>query len=71
MPVRYEIRVEGLIAQGWSAWLGGMAITHLESGDTLISGMVSDQTALHGLLAKIRDMNLTLISVTKDTHYRN
>ena len=59
----YQIRIGGQLDPCWSEWLGGMKITSLESGDTFLSGLVVDQTALHGLLAKIRDMNLKLISV--------
>lgn len=62
----YHIRLEGHLAPGWSEWLDGMAITLLESGETLLSGPVADQAALHGLLAKIRDMNLKLVSVCKE-----
>lgn len=61
----YNIRLEGHLDRSWSEWLDGMAITPLESGETLLSGPLADQTALHGLLAKIRDMNLKLVAVQR------
>lgn len=61
----YHIRVEGYLDPCWSEWLEGLTITHLPNGETLLSGLVADQTALHGLLNKIRDMNLPLISVER------
>jgi hypothetical protein len=65
MPTVYEIRIEGQLDPSWSEWLDGMSINSLESGETLLSGPVADQAALHGLLGRIRDMNLKLISVEK------
>ena len=62
---RYEIRVAGYLETRWSEWFDGMAIAHLEGGETLLTGPVTDQSALHGLLNKIRDVNLKLISVQK------
>jgi hypothetical protein len=61
-PAHYEIRVEGVLDHRWAAWFGGL---QLESDDTqtVISGLLTDQPALHGLLAKIRDLGLCLISV--------
>lgn len=61
----YHVLLEGQLDPCWSEWLEGMAITPLESGVTLLVGPVPDQSALHGLLAKIRDMNLKLVSVSK------
>lgn len=61
----YHIRLEGQIDPCWSQWLGGMAIQPLEGGETLLVGPIADQSALHGVLAKIRDMNLKLIAVNK------
>jgi hypothetical protein len=61
----YHIRVEGQLDRCWSQWLGGMEIIPLEGGATLLAGPVADQSAVHGLLVKIRDMNLKLISVNK------
>lgn len=59
----YEIRIKGLLQPDWSDWLEGLAITPLENGETLLFGPLPDQAALHGVLAKIRDLNLKLISV--------
>jgi hypothetical protein len=61
--VRYEIRVEGILDQRWSAWFGGLRLTSEPGSVTLIAGPVADQAALHGLLAKVRDLNLPLLSV--------
>ena len=62
----YEIRVEGQLEPCWSEWLGGMTVTPLESGETLVSGLVADQAALYGLLIRLRDMNLKLVGVRKE-----
>ena len=61
-PASYEIRVEGVLDQRWAAWLGGLHIDR-DGAQTVISGLLADQPALHGLLAKIRDLGLCLISV--------
>ena len=61
----YAIRVQGHLDPRWSEWLDGMGMAYTESFDTILSGVVADQAALHGLLIKIRDLNLTLISVTR------
>jgi len=63
-PSHYTIRIKGLLDHHWE-WLEGLTVTHLEAGDTLLSGPIVDQAALHGLLARIRDLNLTLISVER------
>jgi hypothetical protein len=65
MPTIYEIRIESSLSPSWSEWLEGISITPLETGETLLSGPVTDQAALHGLLNRIRDMNLKLVSVEK------
>jgi len=62
MPV-YEIRVKGHLDQHWSAWFDGMTITNGANGDAIISGLLVDQAALHSLLTKVYNLNLTLISV--------
>jgi hypothetical protein len=62
-PAHYEIRVRGVLDRQWSTWFEGMAITSDVPGQTLIAGPVTDQAALHGLLAKIRDLGLPLLSV--------
>jgi len=61
--VRYEIRVEGMLDEYWSAWFDRMQIISGRHGETVIAGPVTDQAALHGLLAKVRDLGLPLISV--------
>jgi hypothetical protein len=59
----YEILVRGQLDSHWSAWFEGLTVTPLESGETLIAGPVQDQAALHGILAKIRDLDLSLLAV--------
>jgi hypothetical protein len=63
--MHYEIRIEGLLDQRWSAWFDGLQITCQPGGVTVIVGPVADQAALHGLLAKVRDLGLALISVRR------
>ena len=62
-PTVYEIRVAGVLDGRWSAWFDGLEVTSDESGTTTIAGPVVDQAALHGLLAKVRDLGLELLSV--------
>jgi hypothetical protein len=62
-PTHYEIRVDGVLDAGWSDWFEGLEVTSDASGQTTIAGPVADQAALHGLLAKVRDLGLKLISV--------
>lgn len=59
----YEIRVRGQLDSHWSAWFEGLTLTPLGNGETLIAGPIQDQAALHGILAKIRDLGLHLLSV--------
>jgi hypothetical protein len=61
----YEIRVQGVLDESWSAWLGGLNIASLDSGETLLTGHIRDQSALHGLLNKIRDLGLPLLGLEK------
>jgi hypothetical protein len=61
----YEIRIEGYLAPSWSAMFDGMQIILTPDDGTILSGTVADQAALHGLLARIRDLNLILISVNR------
>lgn len=63
-PLRYELRIEGHLDQHWSTWFGGLALTHEGDGTTVLRGVVTDQSELHGLLAKVRDLGAALISVT-------
>jgi hypothetical protein len=63
----YEIRLKGRLDDRWAAWFEGLSLTHEAAGTTLISGPVADQAALHGLLTKVRDLGLPLISVTRVT----
>lgn len=62
---RYEIRLKGHLASRWAAWFDGLSLTHESDGTTLIHGLVADQAALHGLLQKVRDVGLPLVSVTQ------
>ncbi len=64
-PMVYQIRVKGHLGPQWTDWFGGLAITLEEGGDTLLTGPVADQAALHGLLKQVRDLGLPLISVTR------
>jgi|GEM_PF-1097540 hypothetical protein len=63
-PQQYAIIVQGhLDPVRWADWFAGLTLTLLESGDTLLAGQVADQAALHGILNRIRDLNLTLLTV--------
>jgi hypothetical protein len=64
MPEYYEIKIKGHLDPCWSDWFADLKLTHLEGNETLLSGPLPDQPALFGLLERIRDLNLTLISVT-------
>jgi hypothetical protein len=64
MPEYCEIKIKGYLDQHWSDWFSSLTLTHLEGNETLLAGELLDQAALHGLLERIRDLNLTLISVT-------
>jgi len=65
MPEDYEIKIQGHLDPCWSDWFASMKLTHLAGNETLLSGSLPDQSALHGLLERIRDLNLTLISVSR------
>lgn len=65
MPEYYEIRIKGHLDKNWSESFAGLKLMHLEGNETLLSGLLPDQAALHGLLERIRDLNLPLISVTR------
>ena len=61
----YHIKVKGLLDERWSDWFDGLEIVQLTNDCTLISGLIRDQSALHGLLNKIRDLGLCLLSIEK------
>ena len=62
-PIVYQIRLRGHLSDQWKNWFGGLTITLEEDGDTLLTGPVPDQAALFGLLKKVRDLGMQLISV--------
>jgi hypothetical protein len=62
-PLHYELRIEGHLDEYWSAWFGGMTLNREDDGTTTLRGAVTDQAELYGLLAKVRDLGATLISV--------
>jgi hypothetical protein len=62
---RYEIRLAGHLDAHWTAWFDGLGVDHAGDGTTVISGLIADQAALHGLLQKVRDLGLPLISVAQ------
>lgn len=64
LPGHYAICVKGLLDPHWD-WLEGLTVTHIKQDETIISGPIVDQAALHGLIARIRDLNLTLLSVNQ------
>ena len=61
----YEIRLKGHLEARWAKWFDGLAITLEDNGDTLLTGPVVDQAALHGLLKRVRDLGMTLVSVNQ------
>jgi hypothetical protein len=63
-PGSYEIRIKGHLDKRWAAWFEGLTITLEEDGDTLLTGPVVDQAALHGLLKRVRDLGMSLVSVS-------
>ncbi len=67
-PGFYEVRIKGHLDSRWADWFEGMTITLEEKGETLLRGLVTDQAALHGLLRKVRDLGMPLISVIAIEH---
>ena len=63
-PAVYQLRVAGLLDQHWSSWFGGLTVNPEDDGSTTLTGAVTDQAQLHGLLARVRDLGVPLISVT-------
>jgi hypothetical protein len=63
--VHYEIRVKGVLDARWSAWFDGLQVSSNDRAETTITGRVADQAALHGLLAKVRDLGLELLEVRR------
>jgi hypothetical protein len=61
----YEIRVRGHLGERWAAWFDGMRITNEANGEAVLAGPVADQAALHGLLARVRNLGLPLIAVSR------
>lgn len=62
-PSVFQIRIKGHLGHQWTDWFDGMAITLEEDGNTLLTGPVADQATLHGLIKKVRDSGMTLVSV--------
>ena len=64
-PPVYQIRIKGHLGREWADWFGGLTLTALDNGETLLTGPVVDQAALHGLLRKVRDLGMPLLSVNR------
>ena len=64
-PELYEIRLKGHLGGRWADWFGGLTITLEDNGDTRLTGPVADQAALHGLLKKVRNLGITLLSINR------
>lgn len=62
-PMVYQIRIKGHLSHEWTDWFEGLTITLEDSGETLLTGSIADQAALHGLLRKVRDVGMPLLSV--------
>ena len=66
----YKIVIQGRLEPSWSEWFNDMTIGYTQEGDTLLTGPISDQAALHGLLARVRDLGLVLVSLNRVTSRR-
>jgi hypothetical protein len=64
-PSSYQIRLKGHLGPQWAAYFDGFTLTNSENGEALLTGVITDQAALHGILAKIRDLGLPLLSVNR------
>ena len=64
-PLVYQIRIKGHLGREWTDWFEGLTITALDNGETLLTGPLIDQAALHGLLRKVRDLGVPLLSVNR------
>ncbi|HLJ34833.1 MAG TPA: hypothetical protein VKU38_14320 [Ktedonobacteraceae bacterium] len=64
-PMVYQIKIKGHLGREWTNWFDGLTLTALGNGDTLLTGPVFDQAALHGLLRKVRDLGVPLLSVNR------
>jgi hypothetical protein len=64
-PMVYRIRIKGHLGPQWRDWFGGLTVTLEDNGETLLTGPVADQAALHGLLRKVRDLGIPLVSVVR------
>ena len=64
-PMVYQIRIKGHLGRQWTDWFGGLTLTLEDNGETLLTGPVVDQAALHGLLRKVRDLGMPLLSVNR------
>ena len=63
MTTQYEIRIKDHLDESWEDWFDGLTISHQENGDTLLTGHIADQAALHGVLNRLRDLGIQLISI--------
>ena len=66
-PTIYQIRIKGHLGRQWTDWFGGLTITLEDNGETLLTGTVVDQAALHGVLRKVRDVGMPLLSIIRVT----
>ena len=64
-PTIYQIRIKGQLDRRWADWFGGLTVTLGDNGDTLLTGQVVDQAALHGLLRRVRDLGVPLLAVLR------